>query len=247
MGHPRLPYGELPDGNKVAEISIPVPVISESIESLNTAGFLQQFSNIAEGYFVTLEEIPRTAIQYFEHPKSGVQNIHLAWGAHFQEDPETMVPSHALFSPDLSKPDLQGTWYIGNQSLYSTNGYLLDIPISWAENYLDGFYLATGRFRDGGWSGMGPALFAYSPWIDKDGTQLYENGAHLEEKTLLLYENSLNTENIEKCLRDYQHADEWSGAVWVTTESGKAAVIFVGTKGTGDKYWYGFVNPDNPH
>lgn len=246
MGHPRLAYGELPDGNKVAEVSIPIPVVLQSVESLNTAGFLQQFSNVAEGYFSTLDEIPRTAMQYFEHPKSGQQSIQLAWGAHFQEETETMIPSHALFNTDLSNPDLQGTWYIGDQSLYSTNGYLLDIPVSWADKYLDGFYLGTGRYRDGGWSGMGPSLFAYSPWIDEDGTQLYQDGERLEEKTLLLYENSRNTDDIERCLKDYQHADEWSGAVWVTTESGKAAVIFVGTKGTGDKYWYGFINPVNP-
>jgi hypothetical protein len=244
MGHPRLPYRELPDGNKVAEVSIPVPIISKSINSLNVASFIQDFSNIAEGYFTSLDELPRTAMQYFEHPKSGA-SIHLAWGQHFQEELQTQIPSHAFFSPDLSKPNLQGTWYIGNQSLYSTNGYLLDIPTSWADTYLDGFYLATGRFRDGGWSGMGPALFAYNPWIDKNGS-LPEDGTHLEEKTLLLYENTLNNENIENCLRNYQHPDEWGGAAWITTASGKAAVLFAGTKGTGDKYWYGFLNPDNP-
>ena len=244
MGHPRLPYGELPDGNKVAEVSIPVPVINKSTDSLNTASFIQEFSNIAEGFFTALDELPRTAMQYFEHPVYG-ESIHLAWGQHFQEEPQYQIPSHASFSPDLSNPDLHGTWYIGNQSLYSVNNYLFDNPVSWADAYLDGFYLATGRFRDGGWSGMGPALFAYSPWVDKNGS-LPEEGTHLKEKTLLLYESTLNNENIENCLDNYQHPDEWEGAAWITTKSGKAAVLFAGTKGTGDKYWYGFLNPDNP-
>jgi hypothetical protein len=35
----------------------------------------------------------------------------------------------------------------------------------------------------------------------------------------------------------YHHSDEWSGGAWLTAGS-KAAVIFVGTKGTGD-CWYG--------
>ncbi|MBM3713695.1 MAG: hypothetical protein FJW56_09750, partial [Actinobacteria bacterium] len=125
MGHPRLPYGELPYGNKVAEVSIPVPVITKSIGSLNTASFIQEFSNIAEGFFTSLDELPRTAMQYFKHPAGG-ESIHLAWGQHFQEDPLTQIPSHACFSTVLSKPELQGTWYIGNQSLYSVNNYLLD-------------------------------------------------------------------------------------------------------------------------
>ncbi|MBM3700846.1 MAG: hypothetical protein FJW68_08070 [Actinobacteria bacterium] len=245
MGHPRLPYGELTDGNKVAEISIPVPIITKSIDALNISSFIQEFSDIAEGFYTALNELPRTAMQYFEHPKNGA-SIHLAWGQHFQEEPNTQVPSHASFSPELSNPDLQGTWYIGNQLLYSVNNYLLDIPISWADDYLDSFYLATGRFRDGGWSGMGPALFAYSPWIDEKGS-LATDGASLKEKTLLLYENTLNNENIENCLTNYQHPDEWEGAAWITTKSGKSAVLFAGTKGTGDKYWYGFLNPENPH
>ena len=244
MGHPRLPYGEMPDGNKVAEVSIPVPVISKSIDALNTASFVQEFSDIAEGYFTSLEELPRTAMQYLEYP-DGNASIHLAWGAHFQEEPLTQIPSHASFSTNLTNPDLQGAWFIGDQSLYSVNNYLLDIPVSWADNYLDGFYLGTGRFRDGGWSGMGPALFAYSPWIDENNS-LAEDGAHLKEKTLLLYESTLNNGNIENCLIGYQHPDEWEGAAWISTESGKAAVLFAGTKGTGDKYWYGFLNPENP-
>ena len=43
MGHDRIPYGEVPDGNQVAEIAIPVPVISRNMEDLNTAEFLQEF------------------------------------------------------------------------------------------------------------------------------------------------------------------------------------------------------------
>jgi len=63
---------------------------------------------------------------------------------------------------------------------------------------------------------------------------------------LLLYESSLNTENIERCLDNYQHPDEWEGGAWLTTSTGKTAVLFAGTKSTGAKYWYGWVNPAGP-
>ena len=43
MGHDRMPYGDLPDGNQVAEISIPKPVISKNIEDLNTADLSKNF------------------------------------------------------------------------------------------------------------------------------------------------------------------------------------------------------------
>ena len=188
-GHDRLPYGELPEGSQVAEISIPLPVKSGSLDDLNQAGFLQGFQNVAEGFFTELEEIPRIGMQYLNVPATGAK-IHLAWGQHLQ--PEQPVASHAWFEPNLSAPDMQGTWFIGNQSLYSVNGYMFAIPAAWADEHAAGRYLGTGRFRDGGWSGMGPALFAYRPWIDERGTPA-PPGTHLEETVLLLYESSENT------------------------------------------------------
>jgi hypothetical protein len=47
-------------------------------------------------------------------------------------------------------------------------------------------------------------------------------------------------------MRGYQHPDEWHGGAWLTTTSGKTALLFAGTKGTGAKYWYGWVNPSGP-
>jgi len=241
-GHDRLAYGELPDGSQVAEISIPVPVKSKNLDDLNYAEFLQGFHNVAEGFFTGLDEIPRIGMEYLDNPATGPK-IHLAWGQHLQ--PKTPIASHAWFGPTLSTPNMQGPWFIGDQSPYSVNGYLFEIPASWADQHTEGRYLATGRFRDGGWSGMGPALFAYRPWLDERGTPA-PPGTHLEETVLLLYESSLNTPDIEHCLSGYQHPDEWEGGAWLTTNAGKQAVLFAGTKGTGDKYWYGYINPAGP-
>jgi hypothetical protein len=238
MGHNRMPYNELPNGNQVAEVNIPVPTIQSQVGNLNQASFIQEFQNVASGFFVDLDEIPRVGMAYLNHQATGPR-IHLSWGQHFQE---TESASHAWFSPTLSTPNVKGTWFIGNQSLYSVNDYLFEIPASWADDHVGGRYLATGRFRDGGWSGMGPALFAYCPWIDSSGAPA-PSGTRLQEKTLLLYENSYNTENIEKSLQGYQHPDEWSGGEWITTSSGKTGVLFAGAKGIGAKYWYGYINP----
>jgi hypothetical protein len=92
---------------------------------------------------------------------------------------------------------------------------------------------------------MGPALFAYRPWLD-DGGRPAPPGAHVEETVLLLYESSQDTSEVERCLDGYQHPDEWEGGAWVTTNADKSAVLFAGTKGTGAKYWYGYINPDGP-
>jgi hypothetical protein len=158
--------------------------------------------------------------------------------------PDVFPPTHGWFNPTLAAPDFQGAWHIGAQNFNSVNGYLFEIPAAWADAYAQDRYLATGRYRDGGWSGMGPALFAYRPWQD-DGSPP-PAGARLDETPLLLYASSYETEHIERALDGYQHPDEWEGGAWLTTAGGKSAVLFAGTKATGAKYWYGFVHPDGP-
>lgn len=240
MGHDRLAYNDLPDGNQIAEIDIPAPIISKDLEGLNTAGFIQDFTDVTAGHFKNLEEIPKVGMQYLNDPTTGPK-IHLAWGQHLQP-PD--VASHVWFDLDLTSSKMEGEWFIGDQDLYSVNGYMFDIPKEWADTYTEGKVLATGRMRDGGQGGMGPTLFAYKPW-NEDGSAP-RSGSHLEETTLLLYESAYNTEEITHAMNGYQHADEWEGGAWLTTSSGDSAVIFAGTKASGDKYWYGYMHPDGP-
>ncbi len=241
-GHDRLAYGELPDGSQVAEVSIPIPINADAPINLPSADYIQDFQNVVKGYFKGLDEIPRIGLAYLDTPSTGPK-IHISWGQHMP--PEMPAASHAIFDTNLSEPNLQGTWTIGNQSTNSTNGYLFTIPPSWAADYTEGKLLATGRFRDGGWSGMGPSLFAYRPWVDEGGN-FAASGTHLEETVLLLYKSSLDPDKIEGALQGYQHPDEWEGGTWLTSGNGTSAVLFAGTKGTGDKYWYGYVNLSNP-
>ncbi|MBN1440609.1 MAG: hypothetical protein JW929_14470 [Anaerolineales bacterium] len=237
MGHDRQAWGSLPDGNQVAEIGIPRPAIAADPQDLPAAVFLQDFSDVAAGRFTGLEEIPKVGMQYLNHPDTGPK-IHLAWGQHLQP---MDAPSHAWFEPDLADPDLQGVWFIGDENLYSVNGYLFEIPAAWADVHASGCSLATGRMRDGGQGGMGPALFAYRPWLE--GGAAPADGARLADTVLLLYETSDASEAIVRCMNGYQHPDEWEGGAWLDAPGGKTAVIFAGTKSTGGKYWYGYRHP----
>ena len=115
-GHDRLAYGELPNGSQLAEISIPQPIASGNLSSLNQGAFLQTFHDATAGYFHEMDELPRIGIEYLDKPATGPL-IHIAWGQHFEADPP--VGTHAWISPNLAAPNLQGTWFIGNQSFYS--------------------------------------------------------------------------------------------------------------------------------
>jgi hypothetical protein len=236
----------------VSEISIPVPANSpaKDVNDLNTATTLQEFHDIRGDLFDHLDfEIPRAGLAYL--PPQGEQTsgkLHFCWGQHLQEERDAL--SHGWCELGLSDPQPAGAWSIGDHSSYSTNDYLFNIPQVWAgaigpiASTVPGTYLATGRFRDGGWGGQGPSLFAYAPWNEGNPP---EPGSRLPAIPLLLYDNSEVETPSTHTMADYHHSDEWSGGAWLTTggssEAGAAAVVFVGTKGQGN-CWYG--NPDGP-
>ncbi len=220
----------------VAEIDIPVPVISASKnpEDLNTADQLQPFSDILN---VRDLEIPRSGLAIL--PQQGSQaagKLYFCWGYHMQEGPASLT--HGWCETDLSDPEIRRGWYLGGLPVHirnlSTNDYMCEIPTAWSDLYLPGMHLATGRFRDGGWSGQGPALFAIGPWSQGDPPP---SGSALPNEPLLLYSSTYTDSAGNHRLDGYHHSDEWSGVAWLTAGE-KSALVFVGSKGKGD-CWYG--------
>jgi len=230
----------------VGEITIPAPVISpqKNLSELNTAVQLRPFRDIRAG-ITDLEQLYNNrmllycGLEYL--PAQGAQSagrIYACFGDHFHDagTPQD-VPSHMW--TDLALQDNHGAWWISTQSLYSVNDYMFAIPSSWADAGLNttGKYLATGRFRDGGWSGQGPALFAIAPW--KSGNPPPAD-TFLPATTLLLYSNTRGDDPTSYTINGYHHSDEWSGGAWLTAGD-KAAVVFIGTKGQGS-CWYGYAD-----
>jgi hypothetical protein len=240
---------------QISEISIPPPLISDAKDpnSLNVATTLQPFQDITQGMFGELE-IPRAGLTYL--PPQGEQStgkLYFCWGQHFQFE---QAPSHGWSTLDLDQPQSAGPWYVGSYPNYVMNDYLFEIPLEWSNNNTLGMRLATGRFRDGTWSGLGPALFAMGPWLEGNPPP---GQTQLEQFIpLLLYGEPVpGSPEIavreEHRMQTYKPADEWSGGAWLTM-GGRSAVIFVGTKATGTN-WYGFSNgvryptsgdPDDP-
>ena len=224
---------------QVSEISIPVPVISatKNLSQLNTAATLQRFHDIMA---VSSYEIPRVGMEYL--PKQGSQTsakLYFCTGQHFMDGDEM---THGWCELNLANPQIKRGWYLNTSHYeYNTNDYMFEIPSSWAALNTPGKILATGRFRDGGWSGQGPALYAIAPWNQGNPPP---NGTSLHYVTLLKYTSTEDPESLEPStnhtMDNYHHSDEWSGAVWLTSGN-KSAVVFAGTKGTGD-CWYGDSN-----
>jgi hypothetical protein len=248
-GYPGSLFGIGHDWQKyVSEISIPVPVFSpaKNLDDLHTAATLRPFRDVRAGVgqLGVLQELVRVGMAYL--PAEGSQTtgkLYLCWGQHFQEDDALRVASHMWCDLDLTHSC--GAWWIGNYSPYSVNDYLLDIPKAWANAHVGGRRLGTGRFRDGGWGGQGPALFACGPWLQGNPPP---PDTVLQATPLLLYSSTATDQPPYHTMRDYHHSDQWASAAWLTAGE-REAVVFVGTKGIGD-CWYGLPDgtrwPEEP-
>jgi hypothetical protein len=231
--YPGSLFGTGHDWNQwVSEVSIPVPVVSpgKDVNDLDPATTLQPFADIRGDLFGEME-MPRVGLAYL--PAQGAQatgKLYFAWAPHLDEGATN--PSHGWSELDLSNPQPAGPWRIGDYWNYVTGDYLFDIPQAWADAHAASRYLATGRFRDGGQGAQGPSLFAIAPWTEGNPPV---SGATLPVTPLLLYGNAYQED--PPSMNNYHHSDEWSGAAWLTAGS-RAAVLFAGTKGTGD-CWYG--------
>jgi hypothetical protein len=224
----------------VAEVTIPEPAISKNLDDLNTAETLQPFSDISGGYITDALAIPRMGIEYL--PVMGEQTsgmLYFTIGQHIQ----AFEASHGWASLDLSDPNPAGLWVFDGYTNYATNDYLFEIPEDWANTYVYGYRLGSGRFREGVWSGLGPALFAFAPW--EDGNPPGEGSTLTSIIPLLLYGEQVEGEpeiitSEDMQMDGYAESDHWWGGAWLTSGAGDA-VIFVGTKAIGEN-WYGFAN-----
>ena len=222
---------------QISEISIPTAVNSaqKNPSALNVATTIQPFHDIV-GQLVNVPalEIPRVGLQYL--PAQGNQTeekLYFCWAGHFQDQ----GVSHGWCGTDLSNPGIAGGWQIADYRIYSVNDYMFEIPGYWVQENTPGMRLATGRFRDGGWSGQGPSLFAIGPWNQGNPPAA---GSKLDAVPLLLYTSTEDYDAPQHTMNDYHHSDEWTGGAWISSND-KTAVIFAGTKGTGE-CWYGDSN-----
>ncbi|MEJ2412068.1 MAG: hypothetical protein P8Y34_03600 [Anaerolineales bacterium] len=221
----------------VSEISIPAPVLTRNLSSAPAAETLQPFANLTGGIFKANElSIPRAGLEYLAEPEG---KLHFAFGQHIQD----FEPSHGWADLNLSAPTAQGPWVFNGYTNYVTNDYLFEIPSPWSEAIAPGPLLASGRAREGLWSGRGPGLFAYSPPTLE--SPLPSGGTLDSIYPLLLYgEQAPGSPDLlstpDQAVNDYHEADHWWGGAWLTAGP-RTAVIFVGTKALG-KEWYGFAN-----
>lgn len=140
---------------------------------------------------------------------------------------------------DGSNP--RGPYHVGPKTLpYHGNkagDYLFSMPQWYAEKYLGGRFLVTGKTRGAFNGSQGPTLFAFSPWSSENPS------GNLNSIPLLWYRIFFpdcagpNVGNKSQCdYPDFTMCDKWEGGGFV--ESGqKRAIILLGKKGLGSNYY----------
>jgi len=134
------------------------------------------------------------------------------------------VPAYGHSSLDLSAPDPQGPWHLGEIDSRQIGGYLFAVPPAFADEALDGRSLVTG-FRSGAATSgrsWGPPFFAYAP------PEQAEPAIRLEHTEVAVYPDR------DRDLPGFNQADTASGAAWITTSQGVDAVVTVGYRGLGE-------------
>lgn len=237
-----------PENGLVAEVSVPAPLISESknIGELNTVDIIQNPVNIRPDNINNLEyvDIWRSGLKYlFEN-----NTLYSSWNIYYTVNEEKHPTiSYCSDASDLTNSEKYGAWYLGDPNLppldAAVSDYLFSTPPDLASSHLPIRRLITGRYREGGLSGLGPAMYSFDPFVIDPP----EADASLEISTLLEYGPVAESDgyNFPNSIDAYNHADLWRDADWITVD-GQQAVVLIGNKARGDN-WYGYYGEHMRH
>ncbi|MCI0495202.1 T9SS type A sorting domain-containing protein [candidate division KSB1 bacterium] len=225
----------------VAEMTIPKPIISPSknLDELNEPAFIQQPANIRPANVNNWPyvDVWRTGLAYI----SDGAKLYSSWGFHYQLGEEKTASLSCCDANNLKGSTKRGAWFIGTKNQFPVdpmlNDYLFAVPQSWANDNLSGRSILTGRYRDGGLSGLGPTLYAVSP---VHSATLPSAGAELPLTKLLQYGSVEGTDNYHypNSIDGYKHSDAWRDANWISVPN-QSSVMIIGNKAMGDN-WYGY-------
>jgi hypothetical protein len=225
IGHYKLSY--------VSEVSIPKPVISENINDLPKAEYLQHPTDISS--------------QYEDHPFQlyyiSSQNK-IIWAQKVWFFGNTSLPRLGWTSPQLGsygaqgewvpEPDSAGYWFLGERILNVGVGFF-EIPSEWAQAHLSNpdrtLAMVAARTTKDTMNGVN--IYATAPWTQGDPPP---------DHTRLAYETLLEYGYVQqKEMQNYNRGTATAGAAWVQ-DGDRSAVIIVQAMSYGNIWYNGHGN-----
>ncbi|MBW2530615.1 MAG: hypothetical protein JRI55_04000 [Deltaproteobacteria bacterium] len=234
LGHDQRPA-------EFARVSIPAPAKSRDLASLPRARMLDPMRNFDGSIVEGVNEVAPFASGIELVPKRGSQKTDKLYGA-IDNWYGVVDESHAtiwMSEPDGSSP--RGPFHVGPRKApfhgNRAGSFLFAVPAWYADAYLGGRTLVTGKARGAFGGSQGPSLFAFRPW-DAD-----EPTGNLDAVAMLYYRIRYpecagpNVGDPKRCdFPGFTMCDEWEGASFLE-HGAKRAIVIVGKKGLGPNHY----------
>lgn len=226
---------------RFARVRIPAPVISRDAGKLPRAETLSPMREFDGEMVERLSDVTPFASGIEYVPKRGSQQTDKLYGA-IDNWYGVVEESHAtiwMSEPDGSNP--RGPYHVGpRREPFHGNkagAFLFAVPAWYADGYLGGRTLVTGKARGAFHGSQGPSLFAFRPW-QSDAPE-----GNLDAVAMLYYRIHFpecagpNVGNKKACdFPGFTMCDEWEGGSFVETGD-KRAIVLVGKKGLGPNHY----------
>ena len=145
-----------------------------------------------------------------------------------------------VFMSELDGSNPRGMFHVGRRELpfhgNKSGDFLFSVPQWYADRYLGGRTLVSGKTRGCSFGSMGPTLFAFKPWESDTPSGDFDALAQLWYR---LDWNCASPNVSDKSVCDYPGftmGDKWEGAAFVES-NGKCAIIMDGRKGLGTNHY----------
>jgi hypothetical protein len=245
------------------EVSLPAAVQAENWEELPTASFLQEMKIFDGGLVQTVNEAYSFVSDIAYVPRRGSQGGDKLYGSLNEWYPEGSFGDDSfptIWFSNLDGSDARGVFHVGPEEPpfhgIKMGSYLFSVPQAFADEYLGGRTLVTGRSRgtappgspgldgEGAIAGgsQGPTLIAFRPW-DSDNP-----GGNLDALPMLYYrvkypgcagpDIGVGGSATNCDFPGFSMCDDWTGAAFIQSGD-KAAVAIAGLKGTTNCYYCG--------
>ena len=235
----------LPRGEKIAEITIPTPVVATDSQELGRAVYLQTSVDLWPAVYSGSKtpaggsDAKSLGIGYHPAANGVAAQVYYTVSNYYGTD--STAPSMGAFELDLTHG--QGAWHVGtsSQNLHPglVAGMVFAAPADWAAQYTGGRSLIVGNaYTPGcGMLSAGPSLYAVAPW---ESGGLPANGGSVSYVELLKYGS---TGEFDHWSINYLWGHYAEGAAWLV-DGDRTAVAISGRRNVGD-WWYGFQSGDN--
>lgn len=241
-----------------AELAIPAPSTAPSWEDLPVAALLRGPTIFDGGLVATVEEAYSfvSGIQFVPHQGSQTSDkIYGGLNVWYPEGAFGDASFPTVWMSELDGSNARGVFHVGPASDPVFHGrrmgeYLFRVPQWYADAYLGGRTLVTGRSRgtplSAGVGGptaggsQGPTLFAFRPW------QTESPSSDLDAIAMLYYrakypdcagpDIGVGGQPVDCDYPGFSMCDEWTGADFVARGS-KRAIVLLGHKGCTSCYY----------